>query len=55
MRRHKPEESCELLAYTVSEDLFQQVISLVQSEPEQEAFRKSSTREAGQKAARDSE
>jgi hypothetical protein len=41
--------------YLVSEDLFQQVMSLLQSEPEQEAFRKFSMREAGRIAARDSE
>jgi PHD/YefM family antitoxin component YafN of YafNO toxin-antitoxin module len=41
--------------YLVSEELFQQVMSLLQSEPEQEAFRKFAMREAGRIAARDSE
>ncbi len=41
--------------YLVSEELFQQVLNLLQSEPEQAAFRKFSMREAGRIAARDSE
>jgi hypothetical protein len=41
--------------YLVNEELFQQVMSLLQSEPEQEAFRKFSMREAGRIAARDAE
>jgi hypothetical protein len=41
--------------YLVNEELFQQVMNLLQSEPEQEAFRKFSMREAGRMAARDSE
>ena len=41
--------------YLVSEELFQQVMSLLQSEPEQEAFRKFSMRQAGRIAAHDSE
>ena len=41
--------------YLVNEELFQQVMNLLQSEPEQEAFRKFSMREAGRIAARDSQ
>jgi hypothetical protein len=41
--------------YLVSEELFQQVMSLRQSEPEQEAFRERSMRQAGRIAAGDSE
>jgi hypothetical protein len=37
--------------YLVSEDLFQQVMNLLQSEPEQEAFRKFSMRQAGRIAS----
>jgi PHD/YefM family antitoxin component YafN of YafNO toxin-antitoxin module len=41
--------------YLVSEELFRQVMDLLQSEPEQEAFRKFSMREATRLAAGDSD
>jgi PHD/YefM family antitoxin component YafN of YafNO toxin-antitoxin module len=41
--------------YLVSEELFQQVMDLLQSEPEQEAFRKFSMREATRLVAQDSD
>jgi hypothetical protein len=41
--------------YLVSEELYQQVMNLLQSEPEQDAFRKFSMREATRLAARDAE
>jgi len=37
--------------YLVSEDLYRQVMILLQSEPEQEAFRKFSLRQAGRIAS----